>query len=126
DPLLRMTMDWHQNEREMIAFAASKATGIARAMKATHVNAFSELGHYDTTRYQSTHVQGGTILGKTAEESVVNPYGQHWDAENLFVLGGSLFPQSGAANPTPTLLALTWRTADAMVERYLKSGGRLE
>ena len=29
-------------------------------------------GHYDTRRYQSTHVQGGTIMGKSPEHSVVN------------------------------------------------------
>jgi choline dehydrogenase-like flavoprotein len=35
-------------------------------------------------------------------------------------LGGSAFPQQGSANPTPTILALTSRTADAVVSRYLK------
>lgn len=126
DPLLRMTMDWQKNERAMAEFGTRKAAEIARAMKATHVNAFGGLGSYDTTRYQSTHVQGGTILGTSPENSVVNTYGQHWDAENLFVLGGSLFPQAGSANPTPTILALTYRTADAVIQRYLKTGGRLE
>jgi len=126
DALVRMTLDWHANEHAMTEFMTGKAAEIARAMNATHVNVFPGLGRYDTQRYQSTHVQGGTILGTSPENSVVNTYGQHWDAENLFVLGGSLFPSAGAANPTPTILALTYRTADALVEKYLKSGGRLE
>jgi len=41
------------------------------------------------------------------------------------VLGASAFPQQGAANPTPTILALTLRTADAIVDRYTKTPGSL-
>jgi gluconate 2-dehydrogenase alpha chain len=47
---------------------------------------------------------------------VVNPYLQHWQVSNLFVLGASVFPQNASANRTPTILALTSRTADAIVE----------
>jgi gluconate 2-dehydrogenase alpha chain len=98
---------------------------IAHAMGAKEVNVFPGLRNYDARRYQSTHVQGGTILGSSPESSVVNTYGQHWQAENLFVLGGSLFPSAGAANPTPTILAMTYRTADAVAERYVKRPGAL-
>lgn len=121
DPLLRLTIDWHDNERKMAEFMTARAVEIAHAMGAQEVNAFEPLGQYDTRRYQTTHVQGGTILGVYPETSVVNTYGQHWHANNLFVLGGSTFPQAGAANPTPTILALTLRTADAVVDRYLKN-----
>jgi gluconate 2-dehydrogenase alpha chain len=125
DPLLRLTLDWTDHERRMARFGAGKAAEILQAMGAREVRAFGALGRYDTRRYQSTHVQGGTILGTSPENSVVNTYGQHWDAENLFVLGGSTFPQAGAANPTPTLLALALRTADGVVQHYLKSPGML-
>ena len=125
DPLLRLTLDWRDNERKMADFATTKAVEIARAMGAVEVNAFSGLRHYDGARYQSTHVQGGTIMGTSPAHSVVNPYLQHWQLPNLFILGGSTFPQNGSANPTPTLLAFTYRTADAIVDRYLKSPGPL-
>ena len=75
--------------------------------------------------YKSTHVQGGTIMGASPETSVVNPWLQHWQVENLFVLGASTFPQNASGNPTLTLLAQTLRTADAVVSRYLKKPGRL-
>src|SRR5262249_41803965 len=120
DPLLRLTMDWRENERKMADFAIAKAVELARAMGAREVSAFPGLLHYDATRYQSTHVQGGTIIGASPEHSVVNPYGQHWQFQNLFVLGASCFPQNASANPTPTVLATTLRTADAVVDRYLK------
>jgi gluconate 2-dehydrogenase alpha chain len=125
DPLLRLTLDWHDNERNMADFATVKAVEIARAMGAQEVNAFSGLRHYDATRYQSTHVQGGTIMGSSPRDSVVNPFLQHWQMPNLFILGGSTFPQNASANPTPTLLAFVYRTADAIVNRYLKLPGPL-
>jgi len=125
DPLLRLTLDWRENERALAKFAAEKATEIARAMGATQAIPSGPLGHYDATRYQSSHVQGGAIMGASPERSVVNPYLQHWQIENLFVVGASSFPQNASANPTLTVLALTFRTADAIVDRYLKAPGPL-
>ena len=125
DPLLRLTLDWRDNDRRMVDFGIAKATELARAMGATEIVPFPGLRHYDTTRYQSTHIQGGTIMGASPERSVVNCYGQHWRLSNLFVLGASCFPQNGSANPTPTVLAVTSRTADAFVDRYVKKPGAL-
>jgi gluconate 2-dehydrogenase alpha chain len=121
DPLLRLTLDWRENERRMAEFMTAKAVEIARAMGAKEVTPFSGLRSYDATRYQSTHIQGGTIMGTSPERSELNPYLQHWQISNLFVLGASSFPQNPAANPTPTILALTYRTADAIIDRYLKN-----
>jgi gluconate 2-dehydrogenase alpha chain len=125
DPLLRLTLDWRDNEHNMADFAIAKAVEIARAMGAQEINPFSGLRHYDATRYQSTHVQGGTIMGNSPAHSVVNPYLQHWQLPNLFILGGSTFPQNASANPTPTILAFVYRTADTLVNRYLKNPGPL-
>jgi choline dehydrogenase-like flavoprotein len=121
DPLLRLTMNWQENERKMAEFATAKAVEIGRAMGAKDIAPFSGLRDCDATRYQSTHVQGGAIMGASPNQSVVNSYLQHWQAANLFVLGASAFPQNASANPTLTLLALVLRTADAIVNRYLKN-----
>jgi gluconate 2-dehydrogenase alpha chain len=125
DPLLRLTLDWHDNERKMADFATAKAIEIARAMNAKEINPSPPLRNYDSTRYQTTHVQGGTLMGTSPQHAVVNPYLQHWQLPNLFVLGGSTFPQNASMNPTPTILALTYRTADAIIDRYLKDPGPL-
>jgi gluconate 2-dehydrogenase alpha chain len=125
DPLLRMTMDWRDNERHMSEFASEKAVEIARAMGAKEALPSPGLRSYDTTRYQSTHLQGGTIMGPSPDRSVVNHFLQHWQFPNLFILGGSTIPQNASSNPTATILALTYRTADALVDRYLKHPGSL-
>lgn len=125
DPLLRLTLNWRDNERKMTDFAITRAVEMGSAMGAEEILPFSGLRHYDGTRYQSTHVQGGTIMGASPAHSVVNPYLQHWQLPNLFILGASTFPQNASANPTPTLLACTLRAADVIVNRYLKSPGPL-
>ena len=125
DPLLRFTINWGENERKMVEFVTPKAVELTRAMGAKEVSSFPGLKNYDANRYQFTHIQGGTIMGSSPDRSVVNPYLQHWQVPNLFVLGASTFPQNPSAHPTLTLLALTYRTADAIVDRYLKSPSQL-
>lgn len=125
DPLLRLTLNWRDNERKMAEFATPKAVEVAHAMGAREINPFPGLRSYDATHYNSTHIQGGTIMGDSPAHSVVSPYLQHWQLPNLFILGGSTFPQNGSANPTPTLLAFVYRTADAIIDRYLKHPGSL-
>jgi gluconate 2-dehydrogenase alpha chain len=75
--------------------------------------------------FNQLHVQGGTIMAASPDRSVVSPYLQHWQMPNLFVLGGSTFPNQGVANSTPTILAFAYRTADANVDGYLKKPGIL-
>src|ERR1700730_12207333 len=125
DPLLRMTIDWHEYERKMVEFMSKRAAAIGRAMGATQVVPFLGLHSYDTRRYQSSHIQGGTIMGSSPDRSILNNYLQHWDVSNLFVLGASSFPQNSSPNPTATILALTYRSADAIIDRYLKRPGLL-
>jgi gluconate 2-dehydrogenase alpha chain len=105
----------------MVKFATAKAAEIARAMGAKAMTGPPSFERYDARRYQSTHVQGGTIMGKSPDASVVNPWGQSWELPNLFIMGASTFPQNGAANPTTSVIAFTYRTADALIGRYLKS-----
>jgi gluconate 2-dehydrogenase alpha chain len=125
DPLLRLTQNWRNNERKMVEFMTAKAVEIAHVMGAKEINPFLGYEDYDVTRYQSTHLQGGTIMAPSPDHGVVNTYLQHWQIPNLFVLGASTFPNSGSANPTPTILALTYRSADALIDRYLKKPGML-
>jgi gluconate 2-dehydrogenase alpha chain len=65
------------------------------------------------------------LVADDATKKRRNPYLQHWQVSNLFVLGASAFPQNASANPPPTIVALTYRTADAIVNRYVKNPGAL-
>ncbi len=125
DPPRCLTIDWNDYERKTAEFMTAKAVEIARAMGAMEITPFPGYEHYDVRRYQSTQVQDGTIMVATPDRGVVSPYLQYWQMPNLFVLGGSTFPNQGFANPTPTILAFTYRTADAIVDQYLKKPGML-
>jgi len=50
---------------------------------------------------------------------------QRWDVSNLFIIGSSTFPSMSGFNPTPTIEALAFMSADAIVNRYRKSPGPL-
>ena len=63
-------------------------------------------------------------MGEDPETSAVNNYLQMWDVDNLFVVGGSAFPQRGSHYPTPTIGALAYRAAEG-IEKYLDDKGQL-
>ena len=120
DPLLRFTLDWTEHEFRQRDFAAEVQAKIAREMGAKFDEGKPNRARYNVINYQSTHVQGGAIMGASPDNSVVNSYLQHWNMPNLFVIGASAFPQNAAPNPTLTVLALTYRALDAMIDRYFK------
>jgi gluconate 2-dehydrogenase alpha chain len=126
DPLTRMTFDWNDQERACGRMLLEVEARIARAMNVKYAptNA-GVLNRYTLGTYQSTHVNGGAIMGKSPENSVVNTWLQHWQMPNLWVAGASAFPQNASGNPTLTVLALTLRAADAFINRYLKHPGAL-
>ncbi len=62
---------------------------------------------------------------RSRRTSVVNRYGQSWDIPNLFIAGGSIHPTISGFNPTLTMQALAYMTADAIVSRYQKNPGPL-
>jgi gluconate 2-dehydrogenase alpha chain len=126
DPLSRLTLDWTEHERAQGAMLSKIHAQIAKAMGGKPGPPNSRLlERYNVTQYQSTHVNGGAIMGTAPDRSVANPWLQHWHAPNLWVVGGSAFPQNGSGNPTLTILALALRSADGLIDRYLKHPGEL-
>jgi gluconate 2-dehydrogenase alpha chain len=123
NPLLRITFDWTPNERKMVAFMATKFRAILQAAGARDISVTTNLEpHYDTVRYQSTHNTGGTIVGSDPHTSVVNNYLQMWDAQNMFIVGASNFPQNAGFNPTGTVGALAYRAAEGMKKYHARPG----
>ena len=106
DSLMRLTLDWTDHERRQSAYLAKIMILLGKATGAKLSS---------VTYYESTHVQGGVIMGNSPEHSVVNPWLQHWYVPNLWIAGGSAFPQNESANPTLTILAVTYRSAEAFV-----------
>lgn len=114
-PLVRMNFDWRENELAMSRFVTAKMAEIAKVVGADIVGpAVPRQAPFDTRQYQSTHVTGGTIMGADPGTSVVSPHLQHWDSENLFVVGASVYPHNSGYNPTGPLAALALRVGEAI------------
>ena len=121
-PLLRMTFDWHKNEQKMLAYLNERCVEIAKAMGATHISPHTVPTKYSIIPYQSTHNMGGSIMGTDPATSVVNKHLQSWDVPNVFVVGGSAFPQNGAVGPTETIGMLACWAADGLKDYARKPG----
>jgi len=67
----------------------------------------------------SQHPLGTCRMGATAEHSVVDPDGQSWELEELFVADGSIVPTSLGVNPQETIMAMATRIAWKLRERPL-------
>lgn len=65
------------------------------------------------------HQCGTCRMGTDPAASVVNPTGRAHDLANLYVADASVFPSSGATNPTLTVVAHALRVADHLAEEVL-------
>lgn len=71
-------------------------------------------------RYDSSHHLGTTRMGNNKETSVVDKNLKVHDVENLYIAGGSVFPTSGNANPTYTIVALSVRLSEYLSKKVSK------
>jgi gluconate 2-dehydrogenase alpha chain len=124
-PLVRLTMDFHDNELKMSAWLTDKFAAIIERMGARQVVKKPRKGPYDITQYQTSHLCGGAIMGSDPGSSALNKYLQSWDVPNLFVQGATAFPQNAGYNPTGTVAALAYWSAEAIKSQYLKNPGPL-
>ena len=123
-PLMRMTFDYTDNEHRMSDYLTDRAHDIAKAMNARELKVNRRKGSWDVGPYQTTHNTGGAIMGADPTTSAVNRYLQSWDVPNVFVIGASAFPQNAGYNPTGTVAALAYFSAQAITSRYLKAPGQ--
>jgi gluconate 2-dehydrogenase alpha chain len=124
-PLLRITIDFHENELKMSAFLTDKYAEILQKMGAKQIVKQPRKAPYDVTEYQTSHLNGGAIMGTNPNNSALNIYLQSWDVPNLFVQGATAFPQNAGYNPTGTVGALAFWSAAAIRSQYLKNPGPL-
>jgi choline dehydrogenase-like flavoprotein len=64
------------------------------------------------------HHMGTTRMSDDPKRGVVDAFGRVHGVANLHVVGSSVFPTSGWANPTLTIAALALRTADRIAQLH--------
>ena len=76
------------------------------------------------TKSMGGHHLGTTRMAKEPSLGVVNEHCRVHGMSNLYIASGSVFPTSGSANPTLTVIALTLRLADHLKRLYSGSSAR--
>jgi choline dehydrogenase-like flavoprotein len=66
------------------------------------------------------HEVGTTRMGNDEKKSVLNKNSQAHECKNLFVVDGGSFVSQADKNPTWTILALSWRTSDYILQEIKK------
>jgi len=119
DPVCRITTGPRTNEPRALDFAQRKmeewllAAGAAQTIRRPTTGPVGPI----------THAYGGTRMGDNAETNVVDRWGFSHEAPNLGILGASVMGTSGARNPTLTVQALAWRTADRLAKNWKSISG---
>jgi choline dehydrogenase-like flavoprotein len=112
-PVPRITYSQGKHERVSTAFYIPQMTavltaagGIASAVPESVAN-----GAGGAAVPHGAHVMGGMRMGQNRKTSVTDGTGMVHGLENVFVADGSVFPSSGAQNPTLTIMATALRNA---------------
>ena len=118
-PVTRITARYRENELRIAEFSQDKMEEWYREAGAIEVQR-TGLGN---AMGASTHAYGGTRMGNNTETNVVNRWGFSHEVPNLGILGASVMGTSGARNPTLTVQALSWRTAEYLANNWRSIAG---
>jgi choline dehydrogenase-like flavoprotein len=101
----------HENDQRLIDHSTGTMREILRAARGEDI--------WDVNR--TAHLMGTCRMGSDAKASVIDADGRAHDVPNLFVCDASVFPTSGAVNPSLTNQAIAARTADRIQALAAKS-----
>ena len=116
-PVLKITMEWKENEKKMIPDMGYAAAEMLEAAGGRNIRPFFFL---DRVPGYGIHEMGIARMGADAKNSVLNQFQQTHDIPNLFVTDASGFTSGGCQNPTLTIMALTVRSTDYLMGEMKK------
>lgn len=108
-PAARLAYRVSENSRRILAFNVERARESLEAAGASRTLSLPLMPEF------GWHLLGTARMGTDPESSVVDRWGRTHDVANLYVLDGSTFVTSGAANPTSTIVALALRCAERLL-----------
>jgi choline dehydrogenase-like flavoprotein len=115
-PALRLRMTYGENEQAMVQDMAETAAEMMEAAGARNIQTRVKLSQPGW----AIHESGIARMGNDPKKSVLNAYQQTHDIKNLFVMDGAGLPSTGCQNPTLTIMALTVRSCDYLMEEKKK------
>jgi choline dehydrogenase-like flavoprotein len=114
-PALRIVASYGENEHAMAKAMRNDVMAILDLMKLENRQPPSEsLSVFG----KNIHECGTARMGTDPKKSVVNGFGQLYDAKNVFVTDGAVFVTQGCYEPTLTIMAISARTGDYIADEY--------
>ena len=118
-PVLRFHWKWSDNEIKMAKDMQQTFREIVEAAGGTYIDPEVVPDHpyniFDGGAI--VHELGGARMGASPKTSVLNKYCQAHEVKNLFVTAGAAFTSNADKNPTLTILALSWRASEYLIEQ---------
>jgi choline dehydrogenase-like flavoprotein len=121
----KLRIDWRVCPEDMASIAASYRQ-MHNILAGTNVAAVIYNDDTLNERVKEAVAIGGHHIGTARmsddpKRGVVNPQCRTHDVENLYLAGSAVFPTSGSANPTLTIVALAIRIADRLRAAFRSS-----
>lgn len=110
-------LDWRlsSGDRHTAQVTMGAARDMLAALGARNIRQRMHTGSWPTDTLGGPHHLGTTRMGRSPSTGVVDRDGRVYGIGNLYVTGGSVFPTSGYAPPTLTVVALSFRLADHLL-----------
>lgn len=117
-PVLRFHWEWTDHELNQSRHMQETFRALIAEMGGTVFSAMPtrERGYGIANGGSIIHEAGGARMGDNPSTSVLNARCQAHDCRNLFIADGAPFVGQADKNPTWTIMALAWRTADTIAD----------
>ncbi len=121
-PVLRFHFQWTDNELKQARHMHETFQALLETMGGTVTRPKPDFlaGQGISTGGEIIHELGTTRMGNNPATSVLNKYAQAHEVKNLFVADAAPFVSNPDKNPTLTIIALAWRTAEYLAEEMRK------
>jgi choline dehydrogenase-like flavoprotein len=118
-PVLRFHWEWSDHELNQVKHMQQTFRALIQEMGGTPSSDMptKEQGYGIAAGGRIIHELGGIRMGNDEKTSALNRNCQAHDCKNLFVADGGPFVTQADKNPTWTILALAWRTADYIAQQ---------
>ncbi|HEX9704093.1 MAG TPA: GMC family oxidoreductase [Gemmatimonadales bacterium] len=123
-PVLRFHWKWTDHEFKQVKHMQETFRALIAEMGGQVFSPMptAEQGYGIAPGGRIIHELGGARMGSDPKTSVLNRFCQAHDVKNLFAVDGAPFVSQADKNPTWTILALAWRTAEYIVDQRKKGG----
>jgi choline dehydrogenase-like flavoprotein len=115
-PVLKINMKWSDNELKLFEDARQQAAEMLETAGAKDVQVTGE----PSVPGFCIHEVGTARMGNDPKKSVLNGWCQSHDVKNLFVTDGAAWVSIACQNPTLTMMALTVRACDYIIDQRKK------